>query len=78
LALFCGKGILMALCLGECGRSACFLGKSVLEAGTSGFLLLLIEELLAAGSLLAGASGSSLLAGTSGSSLLAGASGLLV
>jgi hypothetical protein len=88
LALFCGKGILVALCLGECGPLACFLGKSVLEAGTSGFLLLLIEELLAAGSLLAGASGSSLLVGASGllvkellaagSLLVPGTSGFLV
>jgi hypothetical protein len=39
---------------------------------------LLVKELLAAGSLLVGASSSNLLAGASGSSLLAGASGLLV
>jgi hypothetical protein len=44
----------------------------------SGFLLLLVKELLAAGSLLAGTSSSSLLAGVSGSSLLVGASGLLI
>jgi hypothetical protein len=31
LALFCGEGVLVALCLGECGPSACFLGESVLE-----------------------------------------------
>jgi hypothetical protein len=29
LTLFCGKGVLMALCLGECGLPACFLGLSV-------------------------------------------------
>jgi hypothetical protein len=84
LALFCGKGVLVVLCLGECGPSACFLGESVLKAGTSGFLLLFFEELLAASSLLAGTSGSGLLAGTSGllvkellagSSLLVGMSG---
>jgi hypothetical protein len=46
-----------------------------LLAGTSG---LLIKELLAAGSLLAGVSSSSLLVGASGSSLLAGTSGMLV
>jgi hypothetical protein len=27
--LFCGKGDLVALCLGECGLTACFLGLSV-------------------------------------------------
>jgi hypothetical protein len=48
---------------------------SSLLAGASG---LLVEELLAAGGLLAGASNRVGHAGTSGSSLLAGASGLLV
>jgi hypothetical protein len=51
------------------------LAGGLLLASTSGVL---VEELLAAGSLLAGASSSSLLAGASGSSLLAGGSGLLV
>jgi hypothetical protein len=51
------------------------LAGGLLLASTSGVL---VEELLAAGSLLAGMSSSSLLAGASGSSLLAGASGLLV
>jgi hypothetical protein len=30
--LFCGEGVLVALCLGECGLLACFLGESILEA----------------------------------------------